>query len=241
MIQIKYIFAIVLALSFKGCFNYFRRHTPRETEIEMGCDIHAVFQAKRGGAWVDVPSSFEENRHYMLFAWLANVRNGYGFAGVLTHDPLLPISDPRGLPSDFEVGGEYGEDHPTTEEVIAMSWRSDWREPNEAAYIWMGDHSHSWLTADEILDSKVPRVLRAGVIPIEAFMEWDGESEPSEWCGSTSGPSVVVSNPGEITPKTTHVQIHWDSSPDEFDYFIDELKRLKNEYGEVRMVFGFDS
>lgn len=121
----------------------------------MSCDIHAVFQKKTPDGWEDVKSVYEENRHYALFAWLGNVRNGYDF---------LPLSDHRGFPEDFDVTDR--EDHGDT---------------------WMGDHSHSWLADDEIINGSIP---------------------PDE---------------------------------DHFAYFIDEVKRLKELHGEVRMVFGFDS
>jgi hypothetical protein len=59
----------------------------------MGTDVHAVWQAKKDGKWVDIASKWEQKRHYFLFAWLADVRNGFGFAGVSTHDPIKPIAD----------------------------------------------------------------------------------------------------------------------------------------------------
>lgn len=42
-------------------------------------------------------------RNYNAFAMLANVRNGRGFAGVLTGDGFVPIDDPRGWPSDLSA------------------------------------------------------------------------------------------------------------------------------------------
>ena len=38
------------------------------------------------------------NRNYKLFSFLADVRNGYGFAGVDTGNRIEPIADPRGNP-----------------------------------------------------------------------------------------------------------------------------------------------
>lgn len=202
----------------------------------MGTDIHAVFQAKRNGKWVDIRSEYDERRHYMLFAWLADVRNGFGFAGVPTHDPVRPISKPRGLPRGMT------EDHETTDEVYASNWRSRFRdEDDQKNVIWLGDHSWSWLTADEILAATVPAVLRTGIVEMELFKNWDGVSEPERSFGGISGPRVVVSTPDTITKKTSHVRIEWMSSASDFDYFLDEIRRLKTEHGEVRMVFGFDS
>jgi hypothetical protein len=41
-----------------------------------------------------------DSRNYSLFAILADVRNGSGFAGVDTGDRVEPISEPRGIPED---------------------------------------------------------------------------------------------------------------------------------------------
>lgn len=186
----------------------------------MGCDIHAVFQAKKNGRWIDVESEYDERRHYFLFAWLANVRNGYGFAGVPTHDPVSPIAEPRGVPKGLTL------------------------ENDEHNGKWLGDHSHSWLTADEIMSAPRPEsgIMRTGVIPIEAYRQWDGKSRPKEWLGDIVGRNVVVAeSPRLITKETTHVRIEWPMPANSLDYFIDEIRNLMSKHGEVRIVFGFDS
>lgn len=70
----------------------------------MGTDIHGTFQCERKlkkdptiSKWVDVPHLYTFRRDYFLFGVLANVRNGHGFAGVDTGDPVDPISEPRGV------------------------------------------------------------------------------------------------------------------------------------------------
>lgn len=141
----------------------------------MGCDIHSVFQKNTEKGWQDIVTDYNEERHYALFSWLAGVRN-YPETGI------VPISSPRGLPDDFQIEDE---DHASTKEL--MGRRAKWLNDGEAPHIWMGDHSHSWLGADEILSAPRPDV---------------GEH---------------------------------------FDYFIDEVTRLKDAHGDVRMVFGFDS
>jgi len=65
------------------------------------------------------------DRNYMVFAMLAGVRNGTGFAGTPTHSPIVPVSDLRGVPDDV------------TAETIA---------------ILSDEHSASWLMLDELLD-----------------------------------------------------------------------------------------
>lgn len=96
----------------------------------MGTDINGVVQTR----WVRNPAGqerwrsvmeIEDGRNYALFAALANVRN-YG--------DITPISEPRGLPEDFETDGD--------EVKLAYS----------GGKVWMGDHSYTWLTFEELLD-----------------------------------------------------------------------------------------
>ena len=201
----------------------------------MGTDVHAVWQVRKDGKWVDVASTWEQDRHYLLFSWLANVRNGFGFAGVPTYNPIEPIARPRGLPADF-TGGE---DHPLDPTTIPESHQK-WYDG--ATTIWLGDHTHSWLSSTEILAAKRPaRVQHTGVVPLSWYQSWDKVTPPTEWSGGISGRGIhVAAHPSQITDKTTHVQIEWDSG-DELDYFVAEVQRLHELHGEVRLVFGFDS
>ena len=51
----------------------------------------------------------------------------------------------------------------------------------------------------------------------------------------------MVSEPDEIDNTTTHVRVEWEDPDDGLGYFVEEVQRLKNLHGEVRVVFGFDS
>jgi hypothetical protein len=43
----------------------------------------------------------------------------------------------------------------------------------------LGDHSFSWLTADEILAAPQPNgVVRTGIVTRAVFDKWDGHSQP---------------------------------------------------------------
>lgn len=204
----------------------------------MGCDIHAVWQARKDGKWVDVESTWDQDRHYFLFSWLADVRNGHGFAGIPTYTPIKPISQPRGLPDDFDGG----EEHPTFLEALAPH-RREYEEDKEHPIAWMGDHSHSWLDVDEILDTPLPdKVWQTGIVERAFFDAWDGHTVPEEWSGGISGKGIeVAETPTDVTDTTTHVRIFWIKPGDTLKYFTDEAKRLKALHGEVRLVFGFDS
>ncbi|HEY6020345.1 MAG TPA: hypothetical protein VIY48_10690 [Candidatus Paceibacterota bacterium] len=87
----------------------------------MGADIHGVLQESYDGKRWTTISGIEDDRNYALFAALADVRNYGG---------ITPIDKPRGLPEGFE--GEAGD-------VYAPDG------------MWMGDHSYSWLSIDELV------------------------------------------------------------------------------------------
>jgi hypothetical protein len=107
-------------------------------------------------------------RSYIWFAVLANVRNGYGFAGVYTHEPLVPISEPRGLPEDIGEGAaEFCEHY---------------------------DHTPSYLTLKEILDYDWGQPLQqGGVVDAHTYREWvknGRKGPPASWSGGVSGGDV---------------------------------------------------
>lgn len=206
----------------------------------MGCDIHYTFQRKNeNNQWVNIVEGQEYgkdhyiHRNYLVFSILANVRNGYGFADTPTYVPVVPISEPRGMPvdMDYDVDYEFADD----EEDVDRKW--------------YGDHSHSYVTSDEILDYfKTKRVLsRCGVIPLTVYYEWDGVSQPDSWCGSISGPNVLTFDSQGISNCVvpdyyTHIKIEWKIDLEEaVCHFVESIKQLHAKYGVVRLVFGFDS
>lgn len=213
----------------------------------MGTDIHGVFQSHDDdGKWQDVVSKFEENRHYQLFAVLAGVRNGAGFAGVKTGEPVVPISEPRGFPEDFEIVDE--ENHPIASFAVLPEWRRKYRSEGDPLEVWMGDHSHTWLTAEEMLRwfSSAPVVVQIGVLERAEYEKWDRTSPPGIYYGEICGSSTKVINDNqperEQNPNWTHIRCEWDAPlKKELSYFFDEVKRLQETHGEVRFVFGFDS
>ena len=173
----------------------------------MGTDIHTIFQANKDNQWYDIPHNYNENRHYSLFAWLAGVRQGNTY--------IKPISEPRGLPSDFKINGD------------------------------MGDHSFSWLLGSEILAAKPPPVAKQGIVSVEFYHIWDKISPPDTYCADVGGSNVHIVIPDVVDyykETATHVRVCWVANLEqEFKYFIDEIRRLMEIHGEIRMVFGFDS
>lgn len=213
----------------------------------MGCDIHGRLQYRYGpeGAYMDA-GEIERDRNYNVFAMLAGVRNGRGFAGVKTHEPLVPISAPRGLPGDIKLA----EDDDTA--IVLHEWRGD--EQVEVRY-WLGDHSHSWLTLPEIVgwDGWDKQLAMTGILDAAEFqrIERDGGS-PKEWCGWISGRDVVVVGADEARASVehTHVQYEWQvpftTYAKTFRAWVDYLNikhgwLLERDPAAVRIVFGFDS
>ena len=167
----------------------------------MGCDIHFFVERRIRGIWTRVPDpirtcwscdgkkiikdkpcwlckgkgkhreSFWDDRSYDTFAILADVRNGYGFAGCKTGDGYRPIAAPRGVPHDVSPSilkaiEEYGED----------------------------GHSHSFLTVAEILAYDWKQTTkRGGVITAHQYQWWreHGRGQPEGgWSGGVSGPGI---------------------------------------------------
>jgi len=162
----------------------------------MGCDIHPNFEkrvTREDGTkvWEKIEEhKYEGNRHYFLFGWLANVRNGYGFAGCDTGDGIKPLANPRGLPTD--IAG-YEPEPPRADDA---SWDSpeyklweEWYERND-----YGEHSQSWLTGEEIMKGieTVGGTRNRGVLGLIQYSDWNKKDQPDSWCGWVSGGRTVV-------------------------------------------------
>lgn len=156
----------------------------------MGTDIHFYVERRNAaGAWEtcdvweeerfeadwDVPygKRFYESRNYDLFAILAGVRNGRGFAGVETGSGFVPIHEPRGLPQDMS--------------------------PELQRHVDQGiEHTPSWATVAELLAYDWTReTIKVGVVELHEYLRWRPMYEswgewPEEWCGDIVGPKVVV-------------------------------------------------
>lgn len=248
----------------------------------MGCDIHLYAEIKDDqGDWqpldnwkvkeagtddeyidVDYKEAFYKGRNYDLFAILADVRNGYGFAGVDTGDEYRPIAMPKGLPSD----------------TCAMI--------KQASDRWNGDgHSHSYFTVNELLKYNWARDNnQRGIVSLESMVDWKNsympDLSPRSWCGAMSGgdntlileeaifmqdlgaAKIEAENQGIIQTdenlvsliqksygedKRINYRAEW-STPYYYearDLFSETLPRLlshcQGDYDRVRIVFWFDN
>lgn len=160
----------------------------------MGCDIHLYVEKKVGENWtaldkfereepdedyeagyISVPYSdrLYSGRNYDLFAILADVRNGSGFAGCKTGDGFVPIAMPRGIPDD--ASAEVKE--------IAEQWDVD-------------GHSHSFFTLRELLDYDWTQTTKkTGWVDFAEWERWSryarhhGEG-PQSYCGGGGGANI---------------------------------------------------
>ena len=219
----------------------------------MGTDIHSVGQVFKDGKWITkIARPGGDDRNYDSFAVLADVRNGYGFAGCATGEGWPVISEPRGLPNDIRLNDR--------ECIPTPSWQYDF-EKGTSKYrheVWMGDHSHSWLLLSEIenfVETKLVNMkyTKTGVVSKKTYEDFKNGKirEPQEYCGWTSGPNVEVVSEEKVNDSDyyTHVQMNWEVNAVDCLYtlkkYIEELRGLANKEGvdfdKVRLVFGFDS
>lgn len=218
----------------------------------MGTDIHGgfikvVFENDKVVSKQAIKSNWEMDRNYTLFAILADVRNGYGFAGCYRHEPLKSIAEDRGIPSFIEVKEEsYTED-------LYNKWYGRWDEEKEFGE-YLGDHSFTYMTIKEILDWEGwnNHLSQGGVVEVNHYHSTIAKGkEPEYWSGGISGKNVIVVEQSELwkyevlaaTP--THVKCYWKSEQtlgEMYDWFLEEINRIKEEHGEdVYLVVGFDS
>ena len=182
----------------------------------MGTDIHIAAEIFKDGRWRLADVDLPENRNYWAFAVLADVRNGYGFAGIDKGDPITPISEPRGLPENMST------------ELRAILDRT---EVDDDSWFWLGDHSFSWVTLRELLDYDLdaPLTQRGMVSPENATRFRETGQPPDSWHGWTSKPN--------------YERIEWEvpirKRASLIPMLIDEIKDL-GEPENVRLVFGFD-
>ena len=171
-----------------------------------------------------------EGRNYNVFAILANVRNGRGFAGVDTGDGFVPIAEPRGIPEDA----------------------SDYYKHQVEAYGENG-HSHSYLTLQELLDYDWhgQSTVHRGWVNLENYRIYKETGKPKEWFGEVRGGLVKhVANEDMELPgvdEYTYTQVEWrETYAESAKDFLEALEKLKEiskrkDVLDVRIVFFFDN
>lgn len=176
-----------------------------------------------------------DGRNYDLFAMLANVRNGYGFAGVDTGEGFKPIAEPRGVPED---ASKYYQ--------------------NEVAY-WDGDgHSHSYFTLAELeaYDWEGQTTTHRGMVNKEQYEVFKKNGKPQSWSGGVWGGRVknitnkemdkLVVKEGDES--SYYTQVSWQESyaASAGSFLTETLPTLRKlskmkEVEDIRIVFFFDN
>lgn len=173
-------------------------------------------------------------RNYDVFAMLADVRNGRGFAGCDTGDGFNPIADPKGVPEDA----------------------SDYYK--QVVEEWDGDgHSHSYFSMEE-LDAYDwnQKTKHRGWVGIEEYKVFKEQGHPNSWSGGVDGGAVKHITNKEmdeviagifVIEGMPYTQVEWESSYlDSAKWFLEamkDVKKLKKLKGveDVRIVFFFDN
>lgn len=244
-------------------YTYQGRKSEWERALPPAAYRETPWQIARGEASYDTLDDYAavswatrwyDGRNYRLFAMLANVRNGSGFAGVQTGEGFKPISEPKGWPSDL---GDF-----------ARSWVSE-----DHAHVdgdeFCGDHSASWLTLRELdaYDWARQTTRCCGVIPLAVYAERKAKGltgEPDAYCGGTWGDKIVtleeadvdaaMANGGLVRPEgeRTNVRVWWgmtyaEAAGDFYTRVLPGLRSLlrhdefKTTPDDIRIVFNFDS
>jgi len=219
----------------------------------MGCDIHVCIQRQEpDGIWreivwqdepykadpvPDIPVAPEcfDGRNYDLFAILAGVRNGTGFAGCLTGSRWPSIAPDRDWPDGFNP--EAVAPHP--------------RYPEEGPR-YVGDHSYTWVTLAELeaFDWSISHTA-FGVVPAAVY-EQHKTGPPETYCAETCGPGIETYEPAAyetakrngVLSARPHVRVLWYETAAEATGWPNEvlpwLRRLADGR-PLRLVLGFDS
>lgn len=164
----------------------------------MGTDIHLFVEKRVNGKWlscdkwttdredyydgpyknVSYKDRYYDDRNYDVFAMLADVRNGSGFAGCDTGDGFNPIAMPKGYPDDM------------SDEV--REYVSQYTE-----------HTPTWISLRELLEYDWNQVTnKRGVVALPEYYWWKYKKnktcEPYSYCGGVSGPGVEHLSPFEM-------------------------------------------
>lgn len=146
-------------------------------------------------------------RNYDLFAMLANVQNGNGFAGCDTGDGFVSLSEPRGLPEDTAI--EDSDDD------------VDYESPE---FVSLGDHSFSHCTLAEVFAYDFERTTKhRGIVDARQYSEWVEQGRkgaPKSYCGGISGPKIRTCTNTEMDRRIRQG-------------FIDLKQKLEFEYDHV--------
>lgn len=221
----------------------------------MGTDIHlAVEKQNEDGTWhlIERPvmrhagekfaypawsESFDgdpEERNYEVFAFLADIRNGEGFAGSLTGKRVEPQVAGRGLPEGHMQRLYVDEDG------------------YERHVPDLGYHDFTWATLGELVGLPWDMEFKScGLVNEAEYKTYKAKGIPDSWCGGVGGHNIVVHETeaeflASIGDKREHyVRVWWTWQPVKdcaFRRWLNTLIPLADgDLESVRVLMGFDS
>lgn len=196
----------------------------------------------------DKPS---DNRHYDWFAILADVRNGKEFAGVNTSDGFSVIAEPKGKPEECSdefktLYYDWGEDlhsvsylnldefdnfdwnqKTTKYGVISLERYKELKGSNNSPGSWSGSIWGANIitvdqdTANQILNNEIEYLTRKN-----PYSEKDVTRHLKDW---------------NVHVEYTWVVTYSEWFKNEHENIIEPMRKLKEEYEDVRLIFGFDN
>ena len=212
----------------------------------MGTDIHISWQYKKNGIWEIIPFIKDSSgrnclqfRNYDNFSLLAGVRNGYGFAGVKIGEPVIPIAEGRGFPKD--MGGIFDDTTYYDEYEISLLYRGYiyGKFGITAVNDYLGDHSFTWMTLQDIIDYPYWNTKRTHFGCI--YKDWCDFEEEKERIYKESYIKIIDENDEYIT-------YSWETDLKESYIYKEVIPSMKSAateynvaYNEIRMVIGFDN
>ncbi len=194
-----------------------------------------------------------DDRDYDVFAILADVRNGYGFAGIDTGDGFLPLAPGRGIPDDLSA-----EQKAT---IAAPYDDSDYDYRNKSGE-WaydLGEHSETWILWSELVTPNPPNywtreTKKRGWVTADEYTRWKTDGKPHGWCGGVSGANIRHLSHAEMDAAITegetdgaYTEVEWgETYAEAAERFLKRIGEVVEHIGnpdpkDVRLVMGFDS
>ena len=202
----------------------------------MGTDIELYVEKQDDqGKWkmIDNISVLDIGRNYNLFAILANMRNGFGFAGIKTGNGFIPITKPKGIPEDASA------------EYLKIAEENSYDGENFSYHTIQDLLDHDWNQRTQV----------CGDIDLKTYKKWmenEKSGEPDDWTRLYGGASLSNSEMEELinsgvndNSTDQYTSVKWTKTYREcvgeyfFDTILDKLKKIAEDHSKVRIVFFF--
>jgi len=211
----------------------------------VGTDIHISPEFYNNGRWQRLQITLDVHRNYNVFAVLANVRNGTGFAGIVTGGGYEAIAERRGLPANAS---------PETRDYFGLKPGDSNADIDHSGYF----HSATWLRLDEILNYNWNKVTwHRGVLAESQWEEYQTYGEPvNGYSGDVSGGKVVILTTEQMRDlkesrmrrddsKSYFFEVKWSTTYwEDCKHFVEHLRDRLLPVGKpehIRLVIAFDS